>query len=344
MTEKSERNGPTIRDKGRRARVDIRILRDPPPEVTADGPVRDLAARLAPVFYLDVGNVCNQRCTYCAVPRDELYQTSCEQALTLTAGALAHGYHDMTLIGGEPTIWPHLERTLLKAKTLGIRRVLLTTNGLMLAYPEFVTNLPELGIDFIALSYDDFNPEQQQMLSGRPDNPGLLAKAMNNLSKSTIDSYLYAVVTGSMRGRGAEHTTRFITETDGFVNRPALFFAALKPLPPPLVPRPTSQSVPTLSETATEIAEAIGASGSEVTVAFRDVPLCLMLQHLGHSMDLYHQQAALDLATGTIEPAPLARDRCFVDTCTNCRLATSCPGIYKDYLLAHGENEFHHVP
>ena len=327
-----------ILEKGSPETMDVRLLKTLPVSVKPDPLVRRLAALLAPGFYLDVGNVCNQFCLYCAVPRDEMYRTTAGDAVVLARNAVESGWETCVLIGGEPTIWPHLIPVLKRVRELGVKRVILTTNGLMLAYPDSLAELEKLGMAVVGLSFDDFDPDNQALLTDRPDNPELIAKAVANLRSSTVETYFYTVVTGVLEGRGEEMGAWAAEEAGRFAGTPSFMFAGLKPVE---AARESLERLDiTLTETARVIADVIERAGDKAPVAFRDVPLCLLSEHLSHCMDLYHLNASVDLATGKIKPAGFRQDRRLVDACESCRLKRACPGIYEAYLARHGEGEF----
>ena len=98
-----------------------------------------------------------------------------------------------------------------------------------------------------------------------------------------------------------------------------------------------------MAATAELVAKAVdGLSGTD-TVLYRDIPLCLPQFDPSHSLDLVHEQAAIELSSGAARPAPLSRDRTFATGCDGCQLRNWCPGIYEDYVARHGDKEFHPV-
>jgi len=327
-----------ILEKGKAHTMDVRLLRTLPVSVKPNPGVRRLAALLAPAFYLDVGNVCNQHCLYCAVPRDEMYRTAAGDAVDLARHAVGLGYESCVLIGGEPTIWPHLLPVLKRISELGAKRVILTTNGLMLAYEESLAELEKLGIAVVGLSCDDFDPGNQALLTDRADNPELLARAVGNLRSSSVDTYFYTVVTGLLADRGVALGEWAATEAHRFEKTPSFLLAGLKPVETAL--ERLERLDISLTETARAIAAMIDRVAGTAPVAFRDVPLCLLADYLPHCMDLYHLNVSVDLATGKTEPAGFRQDRTFAAACEGCRLRRACPGIYHSYLARHGEGEF----
>jgi uncharacterized Fe-S cluster-containing radical SAM superfamily protein len=335
MSSGGELQDGNVHEKRRPAAVDVRLLRSPPAGVTPDAAVQALAARLAPAFYLDVGNVCNQCCLYCAVPRVRRYRTAEETAVAVAADAVRLGFTTCVLIGGEPTIWPPLESALRRLRALGVRRVVLTTNGLMLSYPDFLRRLLGLGVDLVGLSFDDFDPQIQKHLARRDDNPQILARAIDHLARSGVETYFYSVVTRFLKGRGHAFG-RWARETAArFPVSPSFFLAALKPV------SAAAENLETLllplPDAAREVADFAAALGEAGTVTFRDLPFCLLPAHLAASMDLYHENAAVLLEDGKPLPSVLEQGRTFGSRCRECAVQSVCPGLYQEYLDRHGD-------
>jgi len=355
--------GTPVLEKGESSRVDVRLLVDPPAHVVPAPGVAGLARVLAPAFYLDVGNVCNQRCLYCAVPRDVLYRTSLKAAVEQAQGAANLGFGTAAFIGGEPTIWPHLHAALGRLPGLGVSRAILTTNGLMLAYQAELASLLALGVGVFGVSLDDFDPERQRRLCLRDDNPELLVRAMDNLAKVEADTYFYTVVTAELRGRGEWFGKQAAATASRFRRAPSFFLAALKPSEEAV--RQADRLELSLTEAVAEVramAGGLAARGQRLlgadeggvvgpgrnvrpgatsaTLAVRDFPLCVLRDLLPHSMDLLHRNASLDLHSGRVEPSCLAVDRTFVEACSGCCVRDWCPAIYSTYLSRRGAGEF----
>ena len=337
-TNDASNGGKEVLHKGEQRFIDLRLMRDLPATVSPVEEVRILAQRLAPGFYLDVGNVCNQHCLYCAVPKDAAYRTTAGQAREIVHRAHEHGHENAILIGGEPTIWPHLDETLDEIGATGVKRVILTTNGMELAETAYLDHLMAHRVDTVGLSLDDFDRAVQAVLCSREDNPQLLDRVVDNLRDAPIHTYFYTVVTGFMRKRGAEFGRHAVAAAHGFAKPPAFILAGLKPVAEAL--SRLEQLAITLTDTATEIRAAMKVAADRVCFCYRDVPLCLMPDLLGHSMDLYHANATLDLTRGLVRESSMPGDRAFVKQCNNCTMKKWCPGIYRAYLDRFGTAEF----
>jgi MoaA/NifB/PqqE/SkfB family radical SAM enzyme len=334
-----ESRGQQILEKGATPTADVRLLREAPHGIARDAGTVLWAEQLAPACYLDVGNVCNQHCLYCAVPRQTAYRATCGEVERVAIGAVRHGFDVAALIGGEPTIWPHLLPTLHALRSAGVARFILATNGLMLAYPETLDRLVAAGVSCVGLSIDDFDPGIQARLTRHQANPGLVEKALENLARrADVQTYLYTVLTGALNGRMDAHVARCRELASRFARPPAFIFAGLKPVATALENWP--ELAVTLTGTASLASSAVAGLKEVATVAFRDLPLCLPGLDLAHSLDCYHEQAAIDLESGQRRPAPLAHDRTFVTQCQMCRYKAWCPAIYQDYVARYGDEEF----
>ena len=326
-------------EKARPKIADVRILRELPSGVALVAEVQAWAERLAPAFYLDVGNVCNQHCLYCAVPREEAYRAECADVEWVARAAIRCGYTCAALIGGEPTVWPSLVPTLRTIQRDGVERVILATNGLTLGDSGALDELVGLGVDTVGLSLDDFESAVQRRLTRHEANPQLVDRALHALaSNEDVHTYIYTVVTGALAGRMDSHIASCLVWAGRFRNPPAFIFAGLKPVAAAHTHWP--ELAISVADTARLVAEAIAGLTGRAAVAFRDIPLCQPGLNPSYSLDLAHEQAAIDLATGETRMASLGKDRIFVEACDSCRLRPWCPAIYQDYVAAHGDKEF----
>ncbi len=104
--------------------------------------------------WLTVNRACNFRCKWCYAlgteyqQSDDMTQATAEELLRLAAGL---GITHILFIGGEPTLWPHLCKTIRSATELGLRTVLIT-NGFRLADKRFVEELQFAGLNGVNLS------------------------------------------------------------------------------------------------------------------------------------------------------------------------------------------------
>lgn len=107
-----------------------------------------------------VTNACQCDCPYCINSMtDKSLHLPLEKAKENIRKAIKElGIKEAVILGGEPTLYPHLFELIDFLKELGLRKFGLTTNGIMLTDYIFLRSLILTGIDFINISFhnEDF--------------------------------------------------------------------------------------------------------------------------------------------------------------------------------------------
>ncbi len=110
------------------------------------------------VLTIETGLSCNNRCAHCPQPplrarfgtaTGDLDGADIRERIL---GGLAQGAVEIAFTGGEPTLRRDIADLVAFARTQGARRVSLTTNARMFAYPEFCQRLLDAGLDGISVS------------------------------------------------------------------------------------------------------------------------------------------------------------------------------------------------
>lgn len=323
--------------------VDLTVPRD---ELACEKSVKfmtEFVARYAPSFHLDLGNICNLSCVYCCLERDDLYYTTPRSVIEVIERAAGRNLKKVALVGGEPTIRKDFWSILDRLRVSGFEEVTLTTNGLMLFYPEFVADIVRHGVTAVHLSLDDFDPMVAVSMSRNDSAPQLVQGALNNLIRQQeLNLFLYGVVTKANVGRLKEYVWT-VRELDmGTRPPPTVVFSGTKPAG--RAEDNWETVVPRMSVAAGAVAEAIKL-GAEVgvNVGFKNLPSCLLRGLEGNSLDSYMVESAMDLTTGNILPPE--KDEYYEQgpNCSKCRWASSCLGVHKHYLSREGWGEFQPV-
>ncbi|MBM6723276.1 GTP 3',8-cyclase MoaA [Pseudoflavonifractor phocaeensis] len=172
---------------------------------------------------ISVTDRCNLRCRYCMPEEgvewmDHGSILTYEQIVRLVGLFAALGVEKVRLTGGEPLVRKGLERLVRAIKEVpGIRRVRITTNGLLLA--EQLPGLLAAGLDGVNLSLDTLDRVQYQALTRRDGleqalegleaalaQPGLRVK-LNCVPMGENDSQLVPL---AALARGRKVDVRFI--------------------------------------------------------------------------------------------------------------------------------------
>jgi cyclic pyranopterin phosphate synthase len=131
--------------------------------------VVDSYGRTLRYLRMAVTGECNLRCTYCR-PQGEAAlpvrsQLSCDEMLRVAKAASNVGVECIRLTGGEPLLWPELERLVRELrKVSGLRAVAITTNGQLLG--DRAGMLARAGLTHINVSLDSLRADRYREICG----------------------------------------------------------------------------------------------------------------------------------------------------------------------------------
>ena len=132
----------------------------------------DAAQRNIHYLRLSVTDLCNLRCRYCMpdgvekLEREEIL--TYEEFLRLAALFAACGVDTVRVTGGEPLVRKGVEQLVAGLKAIpGIRKVTMTTNGILLA--RQLPALLEAGLDSVNISLDTLSPEVFARITARDE-------------------------------------------------------------------------------------------------------------------------------------------------------------------------------
>lgn len=132
-----------------------------------------------------IGFQCNNHCLFCFekkhrnVPDKDFDELKQELRVVWEKG-----YRRVHFIGGEPTIYPSLLELIRYAKKLGFAEVMITTNGRMLAYKQYVSQLIDSGINQIVVSIHGPNAHVHDKLTGVSGSFKQTLQGIRNLKES----------------------------------------------------------------------------------------------------------------------------------------------------------------
>ena len=134
--------------------------------------MRDEWGRSIHYLRLSVTDRCNLRCRYCmpeGVAKCEHAEVlTYEEFLRLARLFAACGVDTVRVTGGEPLVRREVHKLVAGLKnTPGVRRVALTTNGVLLA--EQLPDLLAAGLDSVNISLDALSPETYRAIAGRDE-------------------------------------------------------------------------------------------------------------------------------------------------------------------------------
>lgn len=152
---------------------------------------------------LSVEDACNYRCRYC-LPHG-YHKTEADAALSVAEiGRLARAFADIgfwkvRLTGGEPTVRQDIVRVVeTVARTPGVRRVALSTNGYRLL--ELAADLKAAGVSAVNVSVDSMNAARFAELTGK-DSLGDVLAGIDRSLELGLETKINAVL---MKGHNDE--------------------------------------------------------------------------------------------------------------------------------------------
>ncbi|MBW6451671.1 MAG: radical SAM protein [DPANN group archaeon] len=130
---------------------------------------------------------CNLDCIYCH--KEGQYQKRANnleinELIKIISLLVPYGLNEVKLSGGEPLLYDGIEKIIKSCKERGIKKVSISTNGILLK--NKINLLKESGLDEISISLDTLKPELFKQLCKGTDKQYLLVKdgimsAINNI-------------------------------------------------------------------------------------------------------------------------------------------------------------------
>ena len=132
----------------------------------------DSAQRNIHYLRLSVTDLCNLRCRYCMPDGVEKLEREAvltyEEFLRLAALFARCGVDTVRVTGGEPLVRKGVDHLVAGLKSIpGIRKVTMTTNGILLA--QQLPALLDAGLDSVNISLDTLRPEVFQSITARDE-------------------------------------------------------------------------------------------------------------------------------------------------------------------------------
>lgn len=277
---------------------------------------------------------CNQDCTFCSA--NETTTNVWEEPgrmLRQIARAARRGVRWLSFSGGEPTLSPELASFVRAARRVGIPRVELVTNAVLLDTERRTKPLLEAGVThaFVSLHAHD-EALSRQMTQKAGDFERTLA-GIGRL----VEGGVQVTVNHVVNVRNQRFLTRFVELVHArFGGRTPISFAFVTPQYKALE---QMEQVPRLSETMPHLRRALRrarALGQPFIVGSRQgVPPCLLGEFRAWSDVFVRANEA-----GAEDASQKSRG----SGCGECRYRQVCTGLWKPYVARHGFDELRPIP
>lgn len=285
---------------------------------------------------------CNNRCIGCYSVQDEGPSMSArEVAETLLVGRQS-GAKNLWLGGGEPTLRKDLFAAVKKARELGYERIKLQTNGMLLAYPEFVERLVESGVSEVNFAIKGAVAETHDRLTRTPGCHALMLEGMSHVKRHGLPMEGDLLIYRS-NARELPEMVR-VYRGHGVARFNVWLFSATDQ-----GDRDLSAQVPKISELMPELVRAreqFPEAPADFVTSLHTPPCTVPEAHHGclfHAAELGLMVANPGGYRFMLEESAIEGGS-YLERCTRCGMRERCGGLRQDYLAIHGDAEFSPVP
>ncbi|MEZ4372596.1 MAG: radical SAM protein [Polyangiaceae bacterium] len=281
---------------------------------------------------------CNNRCLGCFSVNDSGDSMSGREIVGFLELGRRRGASKLWLGGGEPTLRKDLLATIRTARKLGYSDVKLQTNGMLLAYPEFVQKLCAAGLTEVSFSLKGADAASHDRLTATPGCYELLVKGIELCRATGLALEGDVLIYKSSAPELASLIQRFFAL--GLQRFNLWLLSAAGSTDAAVV-----SELPRVSDVMPYILEAMDLKLSPRAdfITSLHTPPCTV--PASHAQCRFHA-AELGLLVGNpggyhfmLEDSPI-EGGVYFERCSGCSLRGQCSGARADYVERYGEGEF----
>lgn len=296
--------------------------------------------RTPPLRWLEISPDyrCNNRCLGCFSVSDSGESMTGREILGFLELGRRRGATKLWLGGGEPTLRKDLLATIRTARKLGYTDIKLQTNGMLLAYPEFVQKLWGAGLTEVSFSLKGADAETHDRLTATPGCFDLLLRGITVCKRAGLHLEGDVLIYES----SAQDLPRLIRRFFALgLQRFNLWLLSSAGSTEAAV----QAEMPRISDVMPYILEAMDLKLSPRAdfITSLHTPPCTVPS--SHAQCRFHA-AELGLLVGNpggyhfmLEASPIEGGHYF-ERCASCSLRSQCGGVRRDYLERYGDSEF----
>ena len=274
--------------------------------------------------YLYVGLQCNNNCIFCSEADEymENLRPKTFEEIKKEMKKVRKGYDFVNLMGREPTLRSDFLDILELAQSLGFRQIGFTTNGRMLAYPEFAKEVLEAGVNQIVISLAGASAQIHDRETQAAGSFNQTLSAIKNVIrfKRPEVSLIVNIPLNRLNYRNLKPTLELLLNLG--VKEINLLFIA------PLSKRSRSKKiVMKMSQLGKYVFEATKPYSGKSGIKF------LLVEFLPCSLP----RKARNYFFPCLEKNP---SKVRIPLCAGCSYRDQCDGVLEDYIRLYGKEEF----
>jgi 2-polyprenyl-3-methyl-5-hydroxy-6-metoxy-1,4-benzoquinol methylase len=289
---------------------------------------------------IKVGYACNENCGFCHTLDVRHIDGDSSEIHRKIDRAAELGHTMIVFSGGEATIRPELFEWAQHAVSLGLDTGLVT-NGLMLAYPDFLERMLKLRLKYVYMSLHGGTAKVHNLMV-RANTFEAATKALKNISGRGLDVTLNCVITA----QNVEHLRSMVDLVLPYRDV-TLKFSMVQPKGGGA--RLFDFLMPRVSVVAARVHDAMTygfaqAAGKGPRFTHDGIPLCLLpgFEELYDDLKTDRYWTMVEIGEEDFFPVD---DRAKIQpaSCRECALRGPCPGLYRGYEAEYGAGELRPV-
>lgn len=260
-------------------------------------------------------NRCNANCAFCADSKE--IRTSDSPPFFELVKELekqSKKYDSLIITGGEPLIHPKLLTYLKKAKKLGYRNIMISTNGLLLSYEGLTERLSRY-IDMVQVSFQTTDAKAYDKITGIKNSLALVEKGMKNAAKYGITVFSNTCL-HKLNYKDTPDIVRFAEQLSEYIQ-----LSYMNPVGTSVVDGKSLLAV----DYDTIMPYIRKAKGDFM---IENIPICIAPDMIESISDIHKENKEYYTANKT-KPKK----------CNGCKYYDICDGVWDEYLAQFGDSE-----
>lgn len=283
---------------------------------------------------------CNQRCIHC-FNGEEFRSSHKDLDFAAVSSSMLKmrkkGFDWLSLLGGEPTVYPEIIKVVSLARKLGYSRIMTFSNGLKYADPVFVSAMRQAGLTDTCISMHGDSRRLHETVTCVHGSFQRTLQAIENLKKEKINIMIILVL-NALNYRSFPRMVNFFLEK-GIKN---YMFFALK-----YQGRMNEGGADKLAVRLSDAFSGIGEVKKMFSArrlkfpAILHVPACILPDYVEYLDNYSAMPSSMLLQDGnTFEMGNAHKDLIFKPSCRSCIYYRGCSGFDPVYAGFFGDGEF----
>ena len=301
---------------------------------------------------INIGKACNNRCRFCMSngPDKVMKFAQYHDLKKDVINAASEGYSQISILGGEPTIYPNIIPLVRLMRKNGFNNIRIISNGRRLSEPLFLRKLVRSGVNNFSISMHGHDrqvcdylagvkgcfDEQDKALDNFMEIADLIRPPSINLVLNKLNYINLHLILDYFQSKGIKEVRLNSMMSDSG-------YAAIN----------VRELLPRFSDIIPYVERVMEIEG----VSLSDFPLCVFsgmfdIQHIMQKIG----ECKLDKNTNNISyniegeihskkefiwrKRRINEMKQYVSSCNRCRLKYACEGVWIDYIKLYGESEF----